>query len=187
MKNILILLLLAFTTITFAQKQCEYSTNVTDSLGTYKSTRDYVIHERVFGNSQTSIYFSLINADGLPSLSVQIIQKSTEFMSAKCFDKNSKIYLQLTDGKIVTLLGIDQETCGDGIRNNNENSRILTGYFLFMKDTFESLKNAPVSFIRIKFAGETVDYVMKSELISEVDKKTYFPENYFVNYLKCIE
>ena len=27
----------------------------------------------------------------------------------------------------------------------------------------------------------------KTTLISELDKKTYQPENYFINYLKCVE
>ncbi len=187
MKKLLFLAFLLFSITTFAQKECEYSTNVKDSLGTYKSTQDYVIHERVFGNSQTSIFFSLINADGLLSLNMQMIQKSTDFISAKCLDKDSRIYIQLNNGKIVTLLGIEQESCGNSVRNNNETSRILGGYFLFMKDTFEELKKSPISFVRIKFSGETVDYITKSELVSEVDKKTYNPDHFFMDYLKCIE
>ena len=187
MKKLLLLAFVLFSSTTFAQKECDYSTNVKDSLGAYKSTQDYVIHERVFGNSQTSIFFSLINADGLLSLNVQMVQKSSDFISAKCFDKNSRVYVQLNNGKVVTLLGIDQETCGNSVRNNNQTSRILGGYFLFMKDTFQELKNSPISFIRIKFAGETTDYITKSELVSEVDKKTYNPDHFFIDYLKCIE
>lgn len=187
MKKSLLLLLLFFSTYSFAQKDCDYSINTVDSIGTYKSTQDYVIHERIFGNSKTSIFFSLINADGLLSLNMQMVQKSPDFISAKCLDKNSRIYIQLTNGKVVTLLGIEQETCGNSIRNNNENCRLLSGYFLFMKDSFEDLKNNPISFIRIKFAGESIDYVIKSELISEVDKKTYNPDHFFMDYLKCVE
>ena len=187
MKTLLFLVSILFSITTFAQKECEYSTNVKDSLGTYKSTKDYVIHERVFGNTQTSIFFSLINADGLLSLNVQMVQKSPDFLAAKCFDKDSKIYIQLNNGKIVTLRGIAQESCGNSVRNNNENNRILGGYFLFMKDSFEELKNSPISFIRIKFSGETVDYIAKSTLKSELDKKTYNPDHFFMDYLKCIE
>lgn len=187
MKKLFLLLTLFCSIYTFAQKDCDYSINANDSIGTYKSTQDYVIHERVFGNSQTSIFFSLINADGLLSLNLQMVQKSTDFISAKCLDKNARIYIQLTNGKIVTLLGIEQETCGNSIRNNNENSRILSGYFLFMKDSFEELKTNPISYIRIKFAGESIDYITKSELISEVDKKTYNPDHFFMDYLKCVE
>ncbi len=187
MKNSLFLVSILFSIPSFAQKECEYSTNIKDSLGTYKSTKDYIIHERVFGNNQTTIYFSLINADGLLSLNVQMVQKSPDFIAAKCFDKDSKIYIQLNNGKIVTLRGIDQESCGNSVRNNNENNRILGGYFLFMKDSFQELKNSPISFIRIKFSGETVDYIAKSTLKSEVDKKTYNPDHFFMDYLKCIE
>lgn len=187
MKKLLLLLTIFSSIPTFAQKDCDYYVNTNDSIGTYKSTQDYVIHERVFGNSQTSIFFSLINADGLLSLNMQMIQKSPDFISAKCLDKNSKIYIQLTNGKIVTLLGMEQETCGNSIRNNNETSRLLSGYFLLMKDSFEELKTHPISYIRIKFAGESMDYVAKSELISEVDKKTYNPDHFFMDYLKCVE
>jgi hypothetical protein len=187
MKKIYAIIILLFSLSALGQKECEYSTNVKDSLGTYKSTKDYVVYERVFGNSQTSIYFSLVNADGLPSLNVQILQKSPDFISAKCFDKNSRIYFQLDNGKIITVLGLEQETCGTTLRNENINNRILNGYFLFMKDTFENLKQSPISIIRIKYAGETVDYVAKSELNSEIDKKTYNPNRFFMDYLKCVE
>ena len=186
-KIILIALFLTLSLNTFAQTDCEFSSNVTDSIGTYKSTKEYLMHERVFGNSQTSIFFSLINADGLLSLNIQMISKSSEFIAAKCFDKNSKIYIQLTNGKIVTLISPETETCGNAVMNDKENIRILNGYFLFVKDNFEELKISPLSFIRIRYAGETIDYVCKSELISEVDKKTYLPGNYFMNYLKCVQ
>ncbi len=186
MKKIFLLVLCVQSFFCFAQKECEYSTNVTDSVGTYKSTTDYIIHERNFGNTQATLFFSLINADGLPSLKVLLIQKSNDFISAKCFDKNSRLILQLNDGKIITLLPLDNEVCGESIRNENESNRVLTGYFLFMKDTFDALKNSTVSIMRIKYTTETVDYVMKNELISEIDKKTYSPDSYFVNYLKCI-
>jgi hypothetical protein len=83
MKTLLFLVSIFFSISTFAQKECEYSINVKDSLGIYKSTKDYVIHERVFGNTKTSIYFSLINADGLLSLNVQMVQKSPDFLAAK--------------------------------------------------------------------------------------------------------
>lgn len=186
-KIILITFFLIYSLSSFSQTDCEYSSNVTDSIGTYKSTKEYLMHERVFGNSQTSIFFSLINADGLLSLNVQMISKSSEFIAAKCFDKNSKIYIQLTNGKIVTLIATETETCGNSVMNEKETVRILNGYFLFVKDNFEALKESPISFIRIKYAGATTDYICKSELLSEVDKKTYFPDQYFINNLKCVQ
>lgn len=187
MKKSLLIATFLISITSFAQKECEYSSNVKDSLGTYKSTINYVMHEKVFGNSQATIFFSLINADGMPSLNMQIIQKSADFIPAKCLDKSSKIYIQLQNGKIITLIGLEQETCGNAVRNNNENCRILSAYFLFLKDTMEDLKKSPISIFRIKYAGETIDYIAKETLISEVDKKSYHPDHFFMDYLKCIE
>ena len=186
MKKLLVFQISLLYIFSYAQKNCEYNTNVTDRLGSYKATKEYIIHERTFGNTQATLFFSLINADGLPSLKLQLIQKSNDFIAAKCFDKTSKIFFQLSDNKIITLIAIDNETCGEKINNENVNNRLLTGYFLFMKDTMEALKNAPISIMRIKYTTETVDYIIKDELISEIDKKVYNPDYYFVNYLKCI-
>jgi hypothetical protein len=172
----------------FAQKPCEYSTNVTDSLGTYKSTKDYLVCEKVFAGNSNYIFYSLTSTDGIPTLSVQLIQKSQGFIKANCFDKDSKIYLQLNNGKIVTLLHIDQENCGTLVRDDKGfDNRITTGIFMFMKDTFDDLKNSPVSMMRIKYLTDTEDYVIKKEFTSELDNTVYEPENYFMNYLHCIE
>jgi hypothetical protein len=64
----------------FAQKPCEYSTNVTDSIGTYKSTADYLISEKIFAGNSNYIFYSLALTDGLPTLNIQFIQKSKDFM-----------------------------------------------------------------------------------------------------------
>ncbi|MFZ4107102.1 hypothetical protein [Flavobacterium sp.] len=148
-KKYLLVLLYFVSLSTFSQKDCEYSSNVKDSIGTYKSTKDYVIHEKVFGNSQTSLFFSLINADGLVSLNFQMVQKSDDFIPAKCFDKNSKIFIQLTNGKVISLLGLEQDSCGNLVRVENKNCRLLSGYFLFTKDSLQDLKNYPISFFRV--------------------------------------
>jgi hypothetical protein len=185
-KFLVVVFALVYSSIN-AQKNCEYNTNVTDSIGSYKSTKEYLVQERIFGNTQKSMFFSLANTDGLLSLSVQLIQKSPDFISALCFDENSKIYFQLANGKVVTVLGIDKTNCGTSVFVENNNCRILTGNFVFMKDTFQDLKDSPIVLVRIKFASEMVDYIFKSELISELDKNIYHPETYFNNYLKCIE
>ncbi|RAR72615.1 hypothetical protein [Flavobacterium aciduliphilum] len=187
MKKIFCFLFLLNSLCFWAQTDCDYAVNTKDSLGIYKATQDYVVHERIFGNTQTSIFFSLINADGVLSLNFQLLQKSKDFVPAHCFDKNSKIYLQLNNGKIVTLVGISQESCGNNLRTNEGNNRLLTGYFLFKKDTFEHLKNCPITMIRVLYSGEQIDYVMKDTLVSEVDKKTYHPDHFFMDYLKCVE
>src|SRR6187431_2152443 len=70
--------------------ECDYATDVTDSIGTYKSTKEYLVSEKVFGGNSSYIFYSLALTDGLPTLNLQLIQKSKDFMKANCFDKNSK-------------------------------------------------------------------------------------------------
>ena len=71
----------------FAQKNCEYSANVTDSIGTYKTTKEYMIYEKNFGGNKNYIFISLALTDGTPTLNLQMIQKSKEFLKANCFER----------------------------------------------------------------------------------------------------
>jgi hypothetical protein len=161
---------------------------VTDSLGTYKSTREYMICEKNFAGTSSYIFFSLLSTDGMPTLNVQLIQKSKSFLKANCFDKNSKLFLQLNNGKIITLLHVDQENCGTMIRDDKGyDNRVNTGEFMFMKDSFEQLKSSPISMMRIKYLTDTEDYVLKKEFTSELNNEIYQPETYFINTIKCIE
>mgnify|MGYP003607839801 FL=1 len=135
MKYLITLTFLLLTLITFSQKPCEYTTNVNDSIGSYKITPELLMSEKNFAGTSNYIFFSLAQTDGLPTLNVQLIQKSKDFIKANCFDKNSKIFLQLQNGKIVTLMHIDQERCGTLIHNEKDyNNRVNTGIFMFMKD-----------------------------------------------------
>ena len=188
MKYVITLTLLFFSLNIFAQKPCEYNTNVTDSLGTYKSTKEYMISEKNFAGNSSYIFYSLALTDGLPTLNLQIIQKSKDFLKANCFDKNSKLFLQLNNGKIITLIHIDQENCGTMLRDDKGfDNRVNSGIFMFMKDSFEELKNSPVSMMRIKYFTDTEDYILKKEFKSELTNEIYNPETYFIDYLKCIE
>ncbi len=188
MKHIITIALFAICSTVFAQKPCDYSTNVTDSLGTYKSTREYMICEKNFAGTSSYIFFSLLSTDGMPTLNVQLIQKSKSFLKANCFDKNSKLFLQLNNGKIITLLHIDQENCGTMIRDDKGyDNRVITGEFMLMKDSFEQLKSSPISMMRIKYLTDTEDYVLKKEFTSELNNEIYQPETYFINTIKCIE
>jgi hypothetical protein len=188
MKHIITIALFAICSTVFAQKPCDYSTNVTDSLGTYKSTREYMICEKNFAGTSSYIFFSLLSTDGMPTLNVQLIQKSKSFLKANCFDKNSKLFLQLNNGKIITLLHMDQENCGTMIRDDKGyDNRVITGEFMFMKDSFEQLKSFPISMMRIKYLTDTEDYVLKKEFTSELNNEIYQPETYFINTIKCIE
>ena len=187
-KKIVLALFLFVNISIFAQNPCEIDTNITDSLGTYKSTKQFIIFERSFAGNSTDIFFALTSNNGVLGLDTQILRRSSGFIKANCFDANSRIYLQLNNGKIVTLLYVGNETCGTLIRHeSSSNSRIMSGSFVFSKDNYEDLKVSPVTFMRVKFAGETVDYPFKTEFTAELDKKTYQPESYFINYLECVE
>ncbi len=188
MRTLIIGAFFLITVNLFAQAPCEYTTNVTDSIGSYKTTNDYLMYEKVFAGNSNYIFYSLTLTDGLPTVNVNFIQKSKDFLKANCFDKNSRIYLQLNNGKVITLIHTNQENCGSLIRDNNGfDNRLITGNFMFMKDSFEELKKSPVSMMRIKYLTDTEDYVLKKEFQSELDGKTYKPETYFMDYIHCVE
>jgi hypothetical protein len=171
----------------FAQKPCDFSVNVTDSIGTYKVTKEMLVYEKNFGGNSAYIFNSIAVSDGLPTLNVQFIEKSYDFIKTRCFDANSKLYLQLENGKIVTLLHIPKESCGSMLRDDKGlNNRILSGYFVFRKDDADFLKTSPISMMRIKFATETSDYIVRKELKAELDGQTYNPAHYFLDYYHCI-
>lgn len=188
MKQLITLTLFLLTFNAFAQKPCEYSANVNDSIGTYKVTNEYLISEKYFGGTFDYVFFSLAQTDGLPTLNLQLIQKSKDFIKANCFDKNSRVFLQLENGKIVTLIHIDRESCGTLIRDDKGfDNRINTGIFMFMKDNFEELKKSPISIMRIKYLTTTEDYIVKRELTSELNGKVYNPNTYFMENIRCVE
>ena len=188
MKFLFTLAFILFTVALFAQKNCEYSANVTDSIGTYKSTKEYMIAEKNFGGTSDYFFFSLALTDNIPTLTLQQIQKSKEFLKANCFDKTSKLYLQLANGKIVTLHHIDQENCGTLLRDDKGfDNRVNSGTFFIIRNDFEDLKQSPVTMIRLKYATNTEDFVLKKEFTSELNSQVYYPERYFINFIRCIE
>ena len=187
MKNLLLIGILLFSLTINAQKPCDYSVNVKDSLGTYKETKSAIVHEYIFGNTSKHVFFALALTDEMPSLTVLILQKSKDFLKVNCFDKNSRIYLQLENNKVVTLIAAEQENCGTPVKDDlGFNNRILSGTFYFLKGTIDDLKTSPISSMRIKFATESQDYIIKKLLLSEMDLKTYFPSSYFIDFLPCV-
>lgn len=187
-----ILLPLFFFTLSiniYAQSPCEFAINVTDSAGTYKSTKEFLVHERNLGLSESYIFLSLINSDGTPLLSVKTIQKSSEFISANCMNEYTKVIFQLLDGKIITLLHNSEESCGNYAQNpdDKKNVRFNSGLFLFLKGTMENLQKSPITFMRLQYATGNVDYVIPKEIMSAFTKTTEFPEQFFINNLKCVE
>lgn len=188
MKNLILISFLFLSFNLIAQKPCDYSSNVTDSIGTYKATQNYIISEKHFGNNTNYVFFSLVSTDGMPTLNLNLIQKSKDFMTASCFDKNSRIVLQLSNGKIVTLYHIDESNCGSLIRGENGyDNRVNVGTFMFVKGSIEELKKAPVSVMRIKYLNGFEDYVVRHELTSEMDNKKYEPDTFLMKNLQCIE
>jgi hypothetical protein len=172
----------------FAQSPCEFSTNVNDSIGSTKTTKDFIAYEKNFGGSSTYLFLSLTLMDQMPLLNIKVITKSKDFIKANCIDKNSRAYIQLDNGKIITLLAGDNEDCGTSVRDDNSNNiRLQTGLFMFMKNSIEELKSSKMSLLRIRYATETVDYYIKSEIVSELTKETYHPQSYFIDTLHCID
>lgn len=188
MKHFLFAVLVIFHLSLFAQKPCDIGANVTDSLGTYKTTKDYLLYEKNFDGKSKYIFASFVLTDGMPTLNVQLLEKSKTFIKTHCFDENSKIYIQLNNGKIVTLVQVNKESCATLLHGSEGyNNRVLTGIFMFKKDGYEDLKKSAVSYIRIKYSTDVEDYIFKMELKSELDGKIYQPETYFMDYLHCIE
>jgi hypothetical protein len=190
MKKLLFFSLLIMTFAGNAQQNDCKLTEIPNEDGTViKSTSEYMMYEKVFAGTSQFVFFSLSNNSGIPVLNFQLLSKSKEFPKAYCLDKASKIYIQLNNGKIITLISALEEQCAGLVYDQAEknNIRILSGMFLFTKGSFDELEKTPISFIRVKYATETVDYPIRKELNSETMAQKYYPENYFINTLKCIE
>ena len=188
MKHVLVFFLFLVTSIGFAQNPCDISANVTDSIGTYQATKPYLVYEKNFGDDKSYLYFSVAITDGTPTLNFQHIRKSKSFMVADCFNSGSKLYLQLQNGKVITMVYADAGDCGTGIRSEDGYSnRVLSANFYFTKGSFEDLKSSPINFIRVKYASSNTNYIIKSALKSELDGLSYEPESYFQRLLKCLQ
>lgn len=188
MKQLLFAFILLTTVSLFAQQPCDYADNIKDSIGTYKTTKEYIMYEKNFAGNKSYIFFNLVETDGMPSLRINFIQKSKDFMKAQCFDKDSKLYFQLNNGKIITLMHTNSENCGTMLRDEQGfDNRVLTANFMFLKGTLEDLESSAINLVRIKYLTGVEDYVIKKEFQSEFDGKTYKPENFFINYLHCVK
>lgn len=188
MKTNFTIFLFLLTIFSFAQKPCELTINVTDSIGTLKETKPVAAYEKIFGGKSTLIFLSLVSANEIPVLKLQHIIKSKEFEAPKCFDKSSRVIFQLSNGKIYTFVYAEEPKCDNLIYNEIEkqNNRLAEANFLFLKDDFEDIKKFPISFMRIRFAGETIDYVIPKELDSETLIETFNPANFFIDNFNCI-
>lgn len=187
MRCLLFCLLFLYFIPSTAQKRCEYDVEVNDSIGTLKTTKEFLMYERKFGNNENYVFFSLSNDNGTPVLNFQLVHKNSDFIKAYCIDAKTKLYLQLENGKIVTMLTPAVENCGNFMRNDERNVRILSANFLFLKNNYDDLKSSPVVSMRVKYTAETVDYIIKKEMQSELLNQFSRPQNYFMDYLHCVE
>lgn len=188
MKQILVFTLFMLSLACHSQNPCDISTNVTDSIGTYHATTPYLVHERNFGEDKSYLYLSVMIIDGTPTLNFQHIRKSKSFIVADCFSKSSRLYLQLQNGKVITMVYADADDCGTSVRSEDGYSnRINSANFYFTKGSFEDLKDSPINFIRVKYASTSTNYILKSSLKSELDGLTYEPETYLQRLLLCLK
>jgi hypothetical protein len=189
-----IVLLLAFTAMALlpqciAAQECTYSIDDKTAGQELKTLPEYLMYEKVFAGTSNFLFFSLSISQGMPLVNVQLLSKSKDFTKAYCIDKSSRVHIQLANGKIISLISAAEEQCSSLMYDANEknNIRVLTGVFLFPVGSIEELEKSPISFIRVKYSNESVDYSIKRELNSEAMKKSYNPERYFIDYLKCIK
>ena len=185
----LLFILLSITISSAQNKNCKYDYEDKTDSTFVKVIPEKLIYERIFGKSKEMIHFVLINNNGIPTLNLQFIQTSNDFISANCLDKTSRIVFQLANGKIVSLVSNTEEVCNTLVYNekDNRNIRILDGYFLFTKNNYEELKNSPINLMRIQFTNGAKDFVIKKEIQSELFNTKFYPENIFIDFLKCIE
>ncbi|MGV8992685.1 MAG: hypothetical protein ACOH1O_01170 [Flavobacterium sp.] len=188
MRHFFLFTLFLLTSLSFAQNPCDISANVTDSIGTYQATKPYLVYERNFGDDKSYLYLSMAITDGTPTLNFQHIRKSKSFMVAECFNSSSRLYLQLQNGKVITMVYADQGDCGTSVRSEDGYSnRILSANFYFTKGTLQDLKDSPINFIRVKYASANTNFIFKSSLKSEFDGLSYEPETYFQRLLTCLK
>ncbi len=77
MKKLLYLLLL--TAGPFYAQECEFNVVATEDGQEIKSTPEYMMYERIFGNTSQFMFFSLSNIDGIPVLNFQFLAKEKIF------------------------------------------------------------------------------------------------------------
>jgi len=176
-------------TFHYAQKTCVYSINETDSIGTFKLTKEILMYEKTFGDSHKYIYFALGNDNGLPFLNMSIIEKDNQFIPTICFDNKSKLYVQLSNGKILSLLSNEVEKCSQNLAGIDgvKYSRIVQSNFLFPKNTWNELKNDTIEILRISSSTSSQDIVIKDVIESSINKDFYRPNQIFMDFLHCIE
>jgi hypothetical protein len=182
--------LLLFINLSFSQdKICDFETNIVTDTSSTRVLTDEIIDESIFGNTTSFLTFKMFEVDGVLGINFQYLQKSKDFLSPICIDKNTNIYLELSNGKQVKLVNsADTEVCNDLQYDeiNKNNLRILSGFFYFTPENFQDLKTEKVYLIKIAANTGDVNFVIKPQLNSEIYKTKSTPDTYFKENLKCL-
>lgn len=152
----------------------------------YLATQDYMLFERQFGDLKLHFFFSIDIINEVPTLSMTIVNQSARFIPIKCLSEHSKMFIQLENGKVVSLLHMPEDNCGTAVNADGINKRIYQAQFLFHKNSFDELLNSPMSLIRLRWGTDTEDFIIKPYMKSETDGKDYYPTTYFQTVLKCL-
>ena len=99
--------------LSFSQdKLCAFETNIVTDTSSTRVLTDEIIDEYIFGNTTSFLTFKMFEADGILGINFQYLQKSKDFLTPICIDKNTKIVLELANGKQVKLVNsTDLTTC----------------------------------------------------------------------------
>lgn len=182
--------LLLLTNVSFAQnKICDFEVNIVTDTTSTRVLTDEIVDESIFGNSTSFLTFKMFEIDGALGINFQYLQKSKSLLPPICIDKNTKIILELSNGKQVKLVNsIQVESCNelqyDAVNKNNV--RVLNGYFYFSPENFQDLKTEKVYQIKITANTGDVNFVIKPQLNSEIYKTKSTPDTYFIDNLKCL-
>ena len=176
--------------LSFSQdKLCAFETNIVTDTSSTRVLTDEIIDEYIFCITTSFLTFKMFEADGILGINFQYLQKSKDFLTPICIDKNTKIVLELANGKQVKLVNsTDLTTCNelqyDAINKNN--LRVLNGFFYFSPENFTDLKTEKVYLIKITANTGDVNFVIKPYLNSEIYKTKSKPDTYFIENLKCL-
>lgn len=185
-KKLVSLLLLIGGALTAQVNPCELVTVDSTVEQAAVVTQDYMLFERQFGDLKLHFFASIEIINEVPTLSLSIVNQSARFLPVKCLTENSKIFIQLENGKIVSLIHVPEDNCGTGLSHEGQYQRVYKAQFLFHKGSFEELLNSPMSLLRIRWGTDTEDYLIKPYLKSEINGLEYYPNTYFQTVLKCL-
>ena len=181
--------ILLLNNLSFSQdKACEFEIDIATDTSSTRVLKDKIIDETILENTTTFLTFKLFEVDGVLGLNFQYLQKSKNFLTPICIDKNTKIYVTLANGNQVKLINsTETETCNDLQYDeiNKNNVRILAGFFYFTPENFKQLSLEKVNFIKLTASTGDINFVIKPQIISEIYKETSTPETYFIDNLKC--